>query len=238
MINSLIINCWDKGYSSAIYNGIQFLSLFSQIVFLILYRKAYGFSFKRAVLIAVITYPFLFFMMYFITWAEYGFKGWGANNIVRIYMWAPLLMLPFAKLFKVPYGKLCDYFAPSFSLSHAIGHLACPFVGCCQGFPCSWGIYNPEYHIRLFPIQPLESLGALILWWYLIVYARKKGYECRGKVLALFLILYGLSRFVFEFFRDNTKLFWSISELAIWAFLAFVVGLVMLVIISRRLKTE
>ena len=234
MISSLIASCWENGYSAVIYDSIQYLSLVSQIVFLILYRKAYGFSFKRAVLISVITYPILFFSMYFITWVENGFKGWGDNNIVRIYMWAPLLMLLFSKIFKVEFGRMCDYFAPSFALSHAIGHIGCPFAGCCHGYPCSWGIYNPVQHERLFPIQWIECLGALILCIYLVIYARKKGFECRGKVLALFLILYGSSRFIFEFFRDNTKLFWGISELAIWALLAFFTGCVMLLIILRR----
>lgn len=236
MINSLIVHCWENGSSYGIYFGIQILAVVVQILFLIFSRKAYGLSFKRAALISGITYPFLFLSMYIITWAEYGFTNWGANNVVRVYMWTPLLLLPFSKLFKVPHTKLWDYFAPSFALSQAVGHIGCPFEGCCYGYPCSWGIYNPILHERLFPIQWVECLGAFLLWWYLIVYARKKGYEGRGKVLALFLILYGLSRFVFEFFRDNTKLFWGISELAIWAFLAFVTGCMMLLIINRRQK--
>lgn len=238
MIDSLILTCWENGSAPIIYDAIQYLSLVSQILFILLYGKAYGFSLRRSALIAVITYPILFFSMYFITWVENGFRGWGDNNIVRIYMWAPLLMLMFSKLFKAPYGKMCDYFAPSFALSHAIGHLACPFVGCCHGYPSRWGVYNPALHERQYPIQWIESLGALLLCLYLLFYARRKGYECRGKVLALFLILYGSTRFIFEYFRDNTKLFWGISELAIWAFFAFVTGCVMMIFINRHEKKQ
>ena len=235
-INSIILNCWDHGYSSAIYSGGQYLALFIQFFSLVLYRKAYGFPFKRTVLIYVVTYPLLFLWIYLITWVEYGFTSWGSNNIVRVYMWVPLLMLPFSKLLKIPYGKLCDFFAPSFSLSFALGHISCVFAGCCCGYPCSWGIYNPLLHEKLFPIQWVECLGAFIIWLILLAYARKNGYDCRGKVLALFLILTGSTRFIFEFFRNNTKLFFGISELAIWAFLAFVTGCVMMLVICRCSK--
>ena len=177
-----------------------------------------------------------FFCIYFITWVEYGFTSWGSNNIVRAYMWVPLLMLPFSKLLKIPYGKLCDFFSPSFALSFAVGHISCAFAGCCCGYPFNHGIYNPLLHERLFPIQWVECLGSFMIWAILMTYGKKKGYECRGKVMALFLILTGSTRFVFEFFRDNTKLFWGISELALWAFLAFAVGCVVMVIFSSSAK--
>ena len=40
------------------------------------------------------------------------------------------------------------------------------------------------------------------------------------------LILFGSTRFLLEFLRDNEKLFWGISNLAIHAFIMFVVGVV------------
>ena len=48
------------------------------------------------------------------------------------------------------------------------------------------------------------------------------------------LIPYGLSRFVWEFFADNEKVFWNISSLALHALLMSVVGAAMLIILHRR----
>lgn len=236
MLDSLIVDCWNNGYSHALYMGIQILAFFVQFLSLIFYRKAYGFSLKKAVLTYVVTYPFLFFSIYLITWIENGFINWGANNIVRAYMWAPLLLIPFAKLLRIPYGKICDFFAPSFALAFAVGHIGCIFDGCCYGYPSTWGIYNPMLHQTLFPIQLIECLGAFLVWGFLLLYAKKKNYECRGKVLAMFLILFGGGRFICEFFRYNDKLFWNISELAIWAFLALITGIIMMIIVSRPPK--
>ena len=236
MINSLILHCYENDYSSAIYMGFQYLGVLAQLGSLLLCRKAYGFSFKRALVLFFLIYPLLFFSIYFITWVEYGFTNWGANNTIRVYMWTPLMLLPYAKLLKIPHAKLCDYFAPTFTLAFGIGHIGCIFQGCCHGYPCSWGIYNPELHQRLFPIQLVESFVSLFVSYCLLRYARKKGYECRGKVMALFMILAGLSRFVLEFFRDNLKLFWGISELALWAFITFLTGCVMMLVISKSSK--
>ncbi len=233
MLDSLILSCYENGYSTAIYNGLQYFAVFVQLFALILTRKAYGFSLKRTVVLFLLIYPFILFFIYFVTWVEFGFTNWGANNTIRVYVWLPLLMLGYSKLLKIPFGKLCDFFSPTFPLAFGVGHVGCIFAGCCHGYPFSHGIYNPDLHMRLFPTQPLECLVSLALGLILLRYARKRGYEGKGKVMALFLILAGSTRFLLEFLRDNTKLFLGISELAIWAFLAFAAGCVMMYIICK-----
>jgi prolipoprotein diacylglyceryltransferase len=44
------------------------------------------------------------------------------------------------------------------------------------------------------------------------------------------LVLFGSTRFLFEFLRDNEKMFWGISNLAIHALFMFVVGVIWIVI--------
>ena len=50
------------------------------------------------------------------------------------------------------------------------------------------------------------------------------------------LMLFGYTRFFFEFARNNEKLFWGISELALHALLAGIVGTVSYFIVKNHLK--
>lgn len=236
MIDSLILSCADKGYSSTIYLCVKYSAIFVQLFCLLFTRKAYGFSIKKVLIIYILIYPILIFGIRVVTWVEYGFQHWSHMNTVRMFVWLPPLFLFYSKLLKIPYGRLADYFAPTFALAFGLVRIGCTFAGCDYGYPCSWGIYNPKLHERLFPLQPLEFICSVLVSVWLFRYAKKHGYECQGKVMALFLILAGFTRFIFEFFRDNTKLFWGISELAIWAFLAFVEGCVLMLVIKKREK--
>jgi len=238
MISRCILYCYNHGLSNYIYNGCVNAGLIVQALSLILYRKAYGFTLKRAFQIYILIYPVLFVWMFFITWVEFGFSSWGSRNVLRLYMWVPLILLPYSRLLKIPHGVLADYFAPSLALTSVIGHAGCPFAGCCYGYPCRWGIYNPELHDRRFPIQWVECSVSLLIAIFLLWYAKKNKYNGSGKVNALFLILFGSTRFFLEFLRDNHKLFWGISELAVIAFLTFATGAVWMVFLCRREKKK
>ena len=60
----------------------------------------------------------------------------------------------------------------------------------------------------------------------IVLYTREKHYRRDALAYPLMLILFGSTRFALEFFRDNEKLFWGISSLAIHAFVMFVVGVI------------
>ena len=56
-----------------------------------------------------------------------------------------------------------------------------------------------------------------------------------GLEFPIMLILFGSTRFVWEFFRDNSKLWLGCSNLAFHALFMFIVGLVAYIIIKMRL---
>jgi phosphatidylglycerol:prolipoprotein diacylglycerol transferase len=109
-----------------------------------------------------------------------------------------------------------DLFAPGIALGHVVGRLGCLMAGCCYGTPTAmpWAITftNPlaasnvgtPLGIPLHPTQ-LYDAGAelLILIVLLLTERRGKGFE--GRTFWLYMLLYGISRFVVEFYRGDDR---------------------------------
>ena len=236
MINDVLRYCYEQGWSGAIYTSGAMAAIVFQFFFLIFYRKKYDISLKEFVIMFSISTPLQYFSMFFLAWVENGFQNWGANNIIRSFVYFPLFFALAGKVAKVPAEKVIDFAAPSQALNQAIGHFVCPFAGCCQGYACSWGIWNPVKETYLFPNQWLECLVALIIFLYLYHIAKREKYVGTGKVYAIFLLTFGGTRFLLEFLRDNQKLFLGISDLALHALFMVLVGTVWLMVLDEKNK--
>ncbi|MBR1861026.1 MAG: prolipoprotein diacylglyceryl transferase [Lachnospiraceae bacterium] len=116
---------------------------------------------------------------------------------------------------------------PGIPLFHAFGRVGCTVGGCCYGLPHAHvGVFNKEsgifdigdnpvfqkfsvYNARTgsyhLPIQLIESAGLIIIFIILVIFLvaiyRKKAYY---KTMGLYFVLYGVLRFVDEFFRGDT----------------------------------
>lgn len=238
MINDLLRFCYEKGWSDDIYNSIVIIAFAAQMLFLIFYRKKYGLTLWQSIVAVLVIYPASYFWMLVLAWVENGFKNWGANNIVRVYVYAPLICIAAAKLIKLPSRKIIDYVAPSMALQQVIGHSVCPFAGCCQGYACSWGIWNPGSGTRLFPNQWLECIVSVIIVWYLLRLAKQEKYAGTGRVYAMFLLIFGGTRFFLEFLRDNEKLILGVSGLALHALFMVLVGTAWLMVLYEKDKKQ
>jgi prolipoprotein diacylglyceryltransferase len=119
-------------------------------------------------------------------------------------------------------------------LVHGISHFGCIFFGCCSGYPCSFGVYNPFYKDIRFPIQPIEALAAVAIVIYLFRRAKKRNYIPDGLEYPIMLVTFGSSRFCFEFLRSGEKRFWGVSNLAIHALFMFVVGVIWIYIAKKK----
>ena len=98
--NELIHFIYDWGWSETVYYGIVVAAFFMQLVFLLWYGKKYQISKRETVITLVIVYPSAYFLVVLLTWIENGFTGWGSNNIVRLFIYVPLIALFVAKLLK------------------------------------------------------------------------------------------------------------------------------------------
>ena len=107
--------------------------------------------------------------------------------------------------------KIADVAALGIPLGHAIGRLGCFFYGCCYGRPTvSWvGMLFPSESpagaagVKVIPTQLISS-AVLFIIFFIILYVKKKR-KFDGQVFLTYLILYGLSRFVIEFFRGDPR---------------------------------
>ncbi len=114
---------------------------------------------------------------------------------------------------KIPFLSAADVFAPGIALGHSIGRLGCFAAGCCYGrethVPWAVTFHDPfaaefsgtPLNRPLHPTQLYEFVAELINFALLYWLCKRKKFE--GQVIALFMIIYGIERYIFEFFRDD-----------------------------------
>lgn len=92
----------------------------------------------------------------------------------------------------------------SITIAHAFGRLGCMFAGCCHGHVTNewYGIYNAHLHAKTVPIQLMEAIFLFVLSAVLIVLLLK--FKSKD-TMAIYLVSYGIWRFVIEFFRDDYR---------------------------------
>ena len=115
------------------------------------------------------------------------------------------VFIPYCIVRKLNLGQMINLVIPSVPLVHGIGRIGCFFAGCCYGMPMDppWGVYfnsaMAPSGVALFPVQLLEAALNIILFCFLYNYAKKP--RKPGSVLGLYLICYGVERFLLEYLR-------------------------------------
>jgi phosphatidylglycerol:prolipoprotein diacylglycerol transferase len=105
------------------------------------------------------------------------------------------------------YRYLLDYVTPAIPLFHFFGRIGCFLGGCCFGIQSSFGftfhrsIVVEANGINRFPVQLLEALVNLVLFFILDVFRRKNLF--RQNIIYLYLLFYSIARFFIEFLRGD-----------------------------------
>lgn len=104
-----------------------------------------------------------------------------------------------------------DRIAPFAALVQAFGRVGCFFNGCCVGKVCSlpWKVSFPAGPEGVHPAQLYEAAAMLGIFWILFRQERKD--HPAGLTLALYFMLYGITRFEVEWFRETVKAAWGLS---------------------------
>jgi phosphatidylglycerol:prolipoprotein diacylglycerol transferase len=102
---------------------------------------------------------------------------------------------------------LVDIVTPAIPLFHFFGRIGCFLGGCCFGikstfgFTLSHGIIEEANGVNRFPVQLLESLFNIILF-FILVKLRKINFF-KKRLLYVYLLIYSTGRFFIEFLRGD-----------------------------------
>jgi len=120
--------------------------------------------------------------------------------------------------YKLPYGKIADYFCTALPFGHAIGRLGCFMAGCCAGRPADlpWAVRftDPQclvgpglLGVALHPTQLYEVFANLGIaaGLYALLKKIRAGVLPRGLAFAAYACLYAIARFVIEFYRGDDR---------------------------------
>jgi phosphatidylglycerol:prolipoprotein diacylglycerol transferase len=159
---------------------------------------------------------------------------------------AVAVALWYVRRHRMPTWTVADVFAPAIALGHVVGRMGCLFAGCCYGKPASipWAItFHNEYAsqnvgtpigIPLHPTQ-LYDAGAELLILALLLVLERRGRPFAGRTFWGYMLLYGISRFVIEFYRGDPRgMVGALSTSQFVALLLVPISIVMLVLLARR----
>jgi phosphatidylglycerol:prolipoprotein diacylglycerol transferase len=146
----------------------------------------------------------------------------------------------------LPLWTTGDLFAPGIALGHVIGRFGCLLAGCCYGRPTdvSWAVtftdpvaaanVGTPLGVPLHPTQVYDA-GAELLIMVLLLATERRGRVFAGRTFWLYILLYGVSRFVVEFYRGDER--GSIMGLSTSQFISLVavpIAIAMLVWLRSR----
>ena len=224
MINDLMHSIADNNLNTLLYNIFFVGGGVAVFLYCLFQSKNYNIKLRKSIPYFIIVYAVSVAFMFFLYWVASGFTNWGGNNIVRIFVWVAVFAWPTCKLLKLDYTAMLDFTAPLLCVQHGVSHFGCIFGGCCYSYPWEPGIYNHVLEYNTFPNQPIEALVAVGIVVYIYIREKKQNFVPDGMNYPIMLMLFGYTRFLLEFARDNEKLFLGISELALWALFAALVG--------------
>lgn len=118
--------------------------------------------------------------------------------------------LIYTRRYKTSVLDTADVLLPSLVLAHAFGRVGCFFAGCCYGMVCESPIsvtypsggFAPS-GVPLLPTQLMEAAFLLLLCAFLVFRLTKS--KKSGEIAGYYALLYGVWRFVIEFFRSDPR---------------------------------
>lgn len=214
--------CFEIGSFSIRWYGVMAALGFMSAMFIFNYLRAYsGLNADQTAnlsMLAIFGGLFgarLFYVIQF--WPQFRNNLW---EIIRVdhgglvfyggFIVATLIFIWYCRKHKLNMLGVLDIAAPALALGHVFGRIGCLLNACCFGKPtsCWLGVHYPrgvlpprfDYDVARHPVQLYESCANFILF---IVLFSLVGKLKRGRVAALYFCLYGIIRFIDEFFRGD-----------------------------------
>jgi len=159
---------------------------------------------------------------------------------------AVLVGIWYVRKHRLPVWTTGDLAAPGIALGYAVGRMGCFFAGCCWGAQTSvpWAVtftdpvasevVGTPLGIPLHPTQIYESISGF-LTFVLILALERRGRPFPGRTFWGYILMYGVSRFIIEYFRGDPRGFNAGFSTSQWISIVLVpLAIAMLFILSRR----
>lgn len=192
-------------------------------------------------------------LLLIVEWDAYGSSPWELLTLVRSggvfyggLIAALVVSIWYLRRHRMPVWSVTDVFAPAVALGHVVGRMGCFFAGCCHGRPTDvpWAVtFHSEYAARnvgtpigipLHPAQLYEA-GAELFILVLLLLTERRGRVFPGRTFWTYMLLYGVSRFVIEFYRGDVRgMVGALSTSQFVSVLIVPLSIVMLILLARR----
>lgn len=133
------------------------------------------------------------------------FKFWeGGLSFHGGLLFAVLAIYFHCRIIKVEFLEFADLVAPSVAIAYGVTRLGCFLNGCCYGAPTNmpWGCVFSGHGVTTPPSHPTQIYSAIASFAVFGILARASIKPRKpGFVLTLYIGLYGVYRFIVEFFR-------------------------------------
>ncbi|UCF05747.1 MAG: prolipoprotein diacylglyceryl transferase [bacterium] len=151
----------------------------------------------------------------------------------------------FVRRKRIPFFRVADICAPSIALGVFLTRVGCFLSGCCFGRPteCVLGLVFPNHSpagytfsdTHIHPTQLYSSFYGLVIFGLLMVLDRWNRFD--GFTFSLLCILYGIARFIVDFFRfyESTSMVGDFITVSQVTSLALVLAGVLLLVVLPRL---
>lgn len=138
-----------------------------------------------------------------------------------------------ARLRSQPLWGFGDFVITAVPLGHAVGRVGCFLNGCCYGSPTSLPVAVHLEDAHRHPTQLYETGANLALYAVLVALFLRKRRD--GTVVAAYLMLYPVSRFLLEFLRGDDRQRWlSLTMAQNVSIVLFAAGVILWFALPRR----
>lgn len=155
--------------------------------------------------------------------------NWSGLSFYGAVLLVPVIFILVAKVLRLPYGELMDVCAPSEAAMLIVMKIQCELTGCCGG---RFLYLNKAGNLVYFPSRMVELWNAVVIMVVLMFLMRKT--KNRGKIYPLFLLIYGVSRFILNWFRNTSPFIWILPAGNFWSLVAIGIGAVWLAMLKKK----
>ncbi|TSA56305.1 prolipoprotein diacylglyceryl transferase [bacterium] len=150
------------------------------------------------------------------------------------FIFSPIFGIAYAKKSGISIPDAADLLAPFIALGHSIGRIGCFLNGCCFGRSTDsiFGVQFPFSLGKVYPTQIFSSAGLFCI--FLALFFIQKRRRFKGEIIALYLVMYGVFRFIIEFLRgDFVPLFYGLSLSQVISIIFVGAGILLFCILKR-----